>query len=467
MKRKSSKYTGSKIPKAAESGGTSEISEGFNLTEKKAAKTPWYKKPVFVKSGYLLIALIVATTLWGYVLMSENPPRTKRLDNIPISFESGSESDLAAKNLVILGDIHEILKTVSVDIKTTLNDLPRFTENAAENIVRASVSVQNVLYEAKAGEYELKITAVSNIGEVISVTPSSVTVIVDDLISRPVPITYNFSGRLPDNYWRGEPQLAASNTTVRGAKSVVDKVVRAACFIDLDGRTEPVNDSFPLKMYDAERNPVESVNAGTVFPSVIVRMDIRPTVDIRVAPDISGRDSMSDIYEIAGISIVPDTVKLAVKEENIDNIRDLLVYDTAIDLAGVREEGILEYTVSISDLPENAFIIGQNKFYVKIEIRERIEEKIFERVPVKFINEDTDKYAYNYTENFCTVIVKGKASAVRRLNSWDIVLTVNLDGKTEGVYTLIPEIEFAEPELIEEITYIVGEIDFEIAPAKV
>ena len=428
---------------------------------KETGKNPWYKKPAFVKLGYFLIAVIVAVTCWGYVLVSENPPRTKRLDNIPLSFESGSESDLSAKNLIILGDIHEILQNVSVEVETTLNDLPRFNKTNANDIVQASVSVRNV---HEAGEYQLNITAVSTIGEVVSVTPSSIKITVDDLISRPVPIICNLSGKLPAGYWHGEPQLATVNTTVKGAKSFVDKVVRAVCTVDLDGRTTPVNDSFRLTMYDQDRNPVESGRADAVFPSVIVRMDIRPTVDIMVEPDIIGQDRMNDIYEIANISVIPNQITLAADKEKLEGIKELLVFDPPIDLANVAEEGMLEYEISISGLPDDVLIVGANKFFVRIEIRERIEERTFEGVSVGFINEDRSRYAYNYIDTQCTVTLTGNASIIRQLNSWDFKLFLNLEGKGEGVYTLIPEIEFNEPELYQELTYTITELNFEIQP---
>ena len=467
--------TGNKITETAENRETSESREAPENREapeevsvkdkndgEKAGKNPWYKKPALVKLGYVLIAFIVAVTCWGYVLVSENPPRSKRLDNIPLSFESGSESDLAAKNLIILGDIHEILQNVSVEIETTLNDLPRFNKTNASDIVQASVSVRNV---HEAGEYQLNITAVSTIGEVVSVTPSSIKVTVDDLISRPVPIICRLSGKLPANYWHGEPQLGTVNTTVKGAKSLVDRIVRAVCTVDLDGRTEPVNDSFKLTMYDQDRNPIESGRADASFPSVIVRMDIRPTAEIKVEPDLLGLDRMNDIFEIAGISIVPDKITIAADKEKLSDIQEKIVFDPPIDLADVSEEGLLEYEVSVLSLPDDVLMIGATRFYVRIEIREKIEEKTFEGIAVSFINENHGKYAYNYVETECDVTLSGKASIIRQLNSWDITLVLNLEGKGEGIYTLIPEIEFKDPELYRELTYIISEVNFEILPS--
>ena len=90
------------------------------------------------KLSYFLVALIISMTLWGYVLLIENPTRIVRLDNIPVTFEAGSESDLYARNLTLLGDASEVLPTISVNVRTTLNDLPRFKNGRISDIIKRS-----------------------------------------------------------------------------------------------------------------------------------------------------------------------------------------------------------------------------------------------------------------------------------------------------------------------------------------
>ena len=67
-----------------------------------ALKT-WLKNAFTKNLALKIVSLIFAMLLWGYVLMSENPQRTKTLTNVPISVEGGA--DLIARKLVLSGDI--------------------------------------------------------------------------------------------------------------------------------------------------------------------------------------------------------------------------------------------------------------------------------------------------------------------------------------------------------------------------
>ena len=54
-----------------------------------ALKT-WLKNAFTKNLALKIVSLIFAMLLWGYVLMSENPQRTKTLTNVPISVEGGA-----------------------------------------------------------------------------------------------------------------------------------------------------------------------------------------------------------------------------------------------------------------------------------------------------------------------------------------------------------------------------------------
>ena len=59
-------------------------------TDAAEKKTKWFRRPLVRKLGYLFISLLIATTLWGYVLMSENPYWMKLVSYVPLNFEGGS-----------------------------------------------------------------------------------------------------------------------------------------------------------------------------------------------------------------------------------------------------------------------------------------------------------------------------------------------------------------------------------------
>ena len=260
--------------------------EAVNADEKNdEQQARWYKRPLVRKLFYALLSVIIALMLWGYVLMRENPTRERRVENVSVSLATGSESDLDAKRLTICGNIDDILPQVTVMVETTLNDLPRF--NQERGIVRATVSVSDV---KSAGEYTLDITAVTSIGRVVAVSPSTVTINFDNLLDRNIPVSYSFTGELPEGYWHDAPQLLRSNIDIKGAESEITNIVKANCEIDLTGRTKSVNDSFTLKLYDKDNNIIDSSVVVNSLPSVTVSMDILPYAEVKIEPKLVGQD---------------------------------------------------------------------------------------------------------------------------------------------------------------------------------
>jgi hypothetical protein len=59
--------------------------------------------PKFIKNNLfiIIVSFITAFVLWGFVLASQNPERTKTLTGIKVTFEG--EADLIARSLVIVG----------------------------------------------------------------------------------------------------------------------------------------------------------------------------------------------------------------------------------------------------------------------------------------------------------------------------------------------------------------------------
>lgn len=398
---------------------------------------PWYKKPLLKKISFWLIAIIVAMSLWGYVLMSENPAREKKIDGVHVSFEAGSEADLAARNLVVRGDISDIIPAVSVTVETTLNDLQRFnTARDASDIINATVSLRNV---NRAGEYTLDITATSTIGSVIDVSPSTVVVYIDELVTRMVPINYTFSGELPDGYWMDTPSLSTPTVSIRGAKGDIQRAEEAVCVIPLNECTESINRSFELELYDSNNKPIDDSASIGSLPSVIVSMTVLPCTEIRITPDIIGHDLLHDIYEVSEVTVQPETLKVACSAKELATLSETVTTIPSINVGNYREAGIYTFTVTLDGLPENAEILSENSFTVTVKISEKIETQTFEAVPVTIIDENAAAYSYEYNTLFCDVVFTGNASVIRMLRKKNITLSASVFGLAVGKHELTPE----------------------------
>ena len=130
----------------------------FFPTVLKALKN-FFTKNIPVK----LIALSFAVLLWAYVIANQNPERIKTIENVAVT--TTGDADMAAKNLVVRGDLSELLGTVDIRVST---DVVHY-KDVDENTVTASINLSSVTGD---GVTMLKVQASTSIGTIESITPA-------------------------------------------------------------------------------------------------------------------------------------------------------------------------------------------------------------------------------------------------------------------------------------------------------
>ncbi len=404
---------------------------------------PWYKRTVFRKIRYAIIAVLIALTLWGYVLMSENPVRIKRVENVRLTFAGGNEADLKSRDLIISGDIDQILSNVEVFVRTTLNDLPRF-DKAVGDIVTATVSLGDI---REPGTYTRRIVATSAIGTVDSVEPSTITITVEKLLKRTIPVTCVLEGELPEGYWHDEPKLVSSTIEISGAESNISNITSAVCSIDLTGRTKRITESFTCKLLDSDGNEVDSSVVVDTVPSASVRMEILPCIDLPLDQYIETVGSLSADYEIGSITVKPAYLSIAAQKSVLDSIPDS-VYIEPINISNFTEAGVYTQKASLIGLPSDITLLSDNNFIITVEVVDKTTTRILTvRISENVIGEDNAAHNYQYSSTYCTVEISGPARLIKGINASDLLLVLDVSGYTSGTHEIKPTLSFeTEPE---------------------
>lgn len=447
QKRKINEIPNADIPAADERAKSAEADGA-------AKKEKWFRRPLVRKFGYILISLLIAVTLWGYVLMSENPDRMKHISDVPLKFEGGSEADLRSRGYVVLSENEALLSNVTVTVKTKLNDLPSFNNSAGGEIVSAYISLQGI---NAPGEYECDVIASTTIGTIYSVEPRTVKITVDELVTRTVPITCAVTGDLPVGYWNGDVQLAATSIDITGPRSALSSIVRANCVLDLDGRTESVNEAFELTLIDSNGQIAADSSIVGTLPSVIVRMEIKPQYDIvlQTLIETTGKD---DNYE-ASYTVKPSVLSIVAAQDVIDRIKLALesvdrttIYVEPIDISDMQPGETRLFERSVLGLPSNIQLLTENAFTVSVQLEEATISRTFNDIELdSIVGENLSRYIYNYDSRSCSVIISGKSGFVNSLSAADLILRLNVSGYGEGTHALIPTLELANhPELLSD-----------------
>jgi len=381
-------------------------------------------KSFFTKNLALkIVSLAFALLIWSYVMLDTNPERTKIVTDIPVSFSG--ESDLHERGLAIRGDPAQILKSVTARVST---ELTNYVGLDASDI-SASVSLRTV---SKADTYRLKINAVTQQGTVLSISPSEIVVEVDQLVTRMLPIEVEYSGALPEGYWRGEPVLGSQTVYVSGPRDDVSTVSKAICTIDLNGRTSNCNESMLLRYVDESGREVDSALFLDQMPSVVVRMEVlrMATLRLNTQDAVLGTDALPANYEVYNIVTTPPAVRVAGSKAVIEALE-------SVDLESMDVSGS---TVSVqSDVaviaPEGTVLLDEPTVTVYVDIREKIEESLFSGLAIEVRGLERG-YTAELAVPTADITILGRVSLMRLLERNEVGLYVDVTGLQPGEHTL-------------------------------
>lgn len=410
-----------------------------------ADRKPWFKLPLAKRIVYGVLSVLLAMLIWGYVLVTKDPMRRKTFNDVAITFESGGEADILSRNLTVYGDLSETLKQASVTVSAPLTEMSKLKSDS----ISATVSL-NTVYAA--GTYDLEVKATSSIGTVVSIEPSTVRIVVDDIVRLSVPIAYDFEGELPEGYWHDAPVLSSLNTTVSGAKSDLMNVSRAICYIDLNNVTESMNRTIQLRVLDKEGLEIPSSVFKDVIPAVTVQMRVLPHAHFPILYEIADEDKLPDIFEITDASLNYSTIDIAAEP---DAFRELTAVNSdPVFLGTVTEAGTYTIPLTLTGIPANSVIIdGTNPQNVQLSVTvgEKRREQKFENVPVRFVGED-DSFIYDFGFDTVDVTVSGPTRLVQGFVTSDMTVSVNVAGRAPGEYDLNLEYTLKDFDLFADLS---------------
>ena len=378
-----------------------------------------------IRSNLLLkiMSVLFAIILWSYVLAETNPLRTREIQNVPVRYTHADE--LEAKNLAISGSLSDVLDSVNVRVEVRQSDL-RYVNN--KNIF-AEVNLSTI---TGTGEHTLSITATSTHGEVLSISPSQVTLNIDDLVTRTIPVTVETIGTVPEGYHAMPPVINPPVISITGARVDVEKIISSVCTIDLNGLTEGYVESVEVQLLDIDGNRIDKNLFRGSIPSVIVNLEVlaKKTVPVDISDMLLGQDELAEGYEISNIIIEPETVDIIGTKDILDKIRSVGVVSLSVKGADSDIVALLDFK-----LPEGVSLLSEDQIEVYVSIKEIAEVRIYENVPI-VVKNLTRGLSASLDINDIDVKVIAGVNQLKLLFKEDIVAYVDVDGLTEGTYEL-------------------------------
>lgn len=379
----------------------------------------------------IILSFLFAFLIWCYVIAGTNPIRSKDVDNVPLSLINTEE--LSAKSLTISGSTLEIPDTVSVKIEANVDS----HKNISADNIRASVNLAEI---NSKGDITLNITATSSMSGVSikSVSPARITLKIDNLIQREIPVTAELTGNANSAYHVSTPVLSQDTVLLSGPEEKLSQIVRAVCEIPIDNLTKNTRASYLLKLYDKNDQEVSLDQEKGDLPCVIADLKVLPTKHVTISKEdvIAAVTNIKPGYQITDVVIEPSVVEIAAEQSVLDSISTIRIQ--TINAEEADKSVMLDAALQ---LPENIEYISRTSVDVLVQISEIQREKTFKNQEIHIENLESGlkvKLKGKYTD----VTLSGGKSAIDAISSSDIRIYVDMAGITvPGTYTRTIEME--------------------------
>ena len=329
-----------------------------------------------------LLALLLAIILWGG-LITQDPTLTREKHFSSVSVSVSGEESVKRNGFIVTSDLTSLLGDVSLTA-----DVPQMQyANAKATNYNVRIDLSRI---SAAGKQEIRIlsTNSSTYGTVSSIQPSTVTIDVEEYITRfRIPVSVQTVGSAPDGYYAGAATLDPPTVTISGPKSMVDKIVRAEVVLELNNlpqREGTIRKALAYTLLDENNNAIESdllevTSESVLLDSVIVEQTMYAMKTLELSQTGLIQGTPKEGYEIKKISMTPENITVAGWSGELAEI-DALFTDATIDVSGLSDS--VKQRVRLSNVPELKYV-SATYVNVTIEIGPVLKSKSFTNLPIQ------------------------------------------------------------------------------------
>ena len=289
-----------------------------------------------------LAAVFMAMVLWSYVTITErigekSVPAPVEITGVPANLALVSPPMRA---LVVLRGSKESLESAADQVQATANiTAPRVGRNSAA----------------------VEITQLAEL-TVARIVPARITVLLESLKTRHLPITCQLEGEPSPGYILSKPHISPSYARVKGPQSAINRIDQLVVKIDTSYALLGQPQSGVVAALDGAGRRVPAVKIDP--QTVIVTVPVQSTIASELAPVfVPLRGNSRDGYQVRRITVTPPLITVAGEAGKIKNISSVSTLPLSLEQASKTFSRRLSIVA-----PEGAASLSERSVLVKVEI---------------------------------------------------------------------------------------------------
>ncbi|MDT8305997.1 MAG: CdaR family protein [Anaerolineae bacterium] len=364
----------------------------------------------------LLLSLVLAVFIWGIAVRDSDPDDNMQLD-LPVQV-IGRPAEHAVTG---------IPDTVELGVQGPAS--------VVNQLDRDDFVAELDLTDVRPGESTLPITVrfQEETLELVWQVPQQVSLQVERIVTKEVPVRLELEGGVARGYVVGEPFLDPATIEVTGVSSRVEALAEARVTVFMDNPQQDMVVTRRPIFYDQQGN-IASVNALNVgAEEVVITVPVDQLAGFTAKPIIvNWQGEVAQGYRLVDVRVEPDSVLLTGSPAQLD--RFTRVQTEPIDISGLRESRTMQVSL---DLPPGIELDEVQPVYVEIEIEPILTSSVIRKTPEIRALEEGLTLTLDADE--VRVFVYGPLDKLDSLSEEDVRVTLDLFGLGIGQHSVEPD----------------------------
>lgn len=382
-----------------------------------------------------LISIAIALAVWTYVVTVVSPNSDKHFQNVPVVTQG--EALLQERKLMITGT--DVTAT-SLHLEGSRIDLNKLSSSN----ITVTLDVSKI-YEAGTHTMTYLVSfpgdVASNAITVLGKDPSEVKVVVEERVTKAVPLEIRYNGNVAADFVADKEnvEMDVKEITVGGPKSALDQITKAVIDLDLEGRNESLSEKYTYTLCDEAGKAVDAQLVTTDVAEVNLTLRIARVKEIALKLNVI--DGGGATAQNSVITIDPPTILISGSDALLEGMEQLEL--GAVDLVEIAGDTELVFPIKLPEGITNETGVTEAKVNISFP---SLATKTLTVKNISAVNVP-DTVRADLITKALEIVVRGPQEKIEALTEDAITVTVDFTGVEAGTVKLKAQITCSDPEI--------------------
>jgi YbbR domain-containing protein len=380
-------------------------------------------RAILANLATLAISLILGIIIWANAVQGDDPVRNQFIQ-IPVQFVGLTENS-------------RLLSPTQQNVQVVFEGRSSLLSQMTIDDFRAIADLSDVPFGEQTA-VGIDVTTDINGIHILSQSPEQVEVLVDQLMTRNIPVELEVRGTVARGHEPGEPLIEPEFITVSGIASQVEPLDFARITVFLNNDRETVVSRPQPIIYNRQGRIASTTGLDLSTEQVLVTIPVNETAGVAERLiTVSWKGEPAPGYRLLSVEVDPPSVLVEGLPTQLARLNR--VQTEVIDVTGL-EETFQQQVVL--DLPNGITLVEVEEIFVTIEIEPLLTTSVYNLRP-ELERLDPDLEARIQPEEV-QIVLFGPLPVLNTLLEDEVNVRLDLLGLGVGTYNLPPLIDFPE-----------------------